>query len=435
MSCRYHASSLNNPQKDSTTNVTQREWEQISTLNLFVYVEFPATLPAATATATATHIGTHTRMTSEAAAALVDLVDLVGAPVDLVGAQTLWERVVVTKSFHPDLPMLSLLHPHKYIDYVQLPPTWLARADLVIARVAGYSNASLGLPPATAMHPLLVPATERLLVAATQLSQCRTRRFAPSRGWMAVVDRILTFTSQAAAGSMPLPLWTPSVTASFTATETLPLDAEKQALLRGVQFYRNSLLMPTPERALQLASLNCTKGAASNDACDNFARLAPPFNTTVGGEGQLGVMEGLTSDISVDGSQPQSIGVRCDCVTETSAAFAVRGLVSNNSSDIAVAKNLLNYGHIHSGYHQPWVVGGGPSLKETRPWVRPSQASGVDHLCCPFGCSATCWLCACVCMYMCVFLSFLTSCQEEIPFHNHVLYACVPVCVYTCVGN
>lgn len=80
------------------------------------------------------------------------------------------------------------------------------------------------------------------------------------------------------------------------------------------------------------------------------------------GDGQLGVFEGLTSDIAMDGSQPLSPGIRCDCVTETSAAFATRAILTGSTADAAVATNLLNFGHIHAGFSQPWAVGGGAAL-------------------------------------------------------------------------
>jgi hypothetical protein len=152
-------------------------------------------------------------------------------------------------------------------------------------------------------------------------------------------------------------------------------------------------LLPTARRATDLATL----GSAEQRAA--FARLAPPYATgsnrplscidapCVGcryrygqpqsGEGQLGIFEGLSSDISLDGTQPQANGVRCDCVTEVSASFAVRAAVTSNVSDARVATNLLNYGHVHSGYQQPWAVGGGAQLTSSRPWTVSGDAFGL----------------------------------------------------------
>ena len=61
-------------------------------------------------------------------------------------AQTLWERVVVSAKggLGGSLDYLALLHPHKHVDYVQLPTSLLPQADLVVARVAGYDNATFG---------------------------------------------------------------------------------------------------------------------------------------------------------------------------------------------------------------------------------------------------------------------------------------------------
>ena len=327
---------------------------------LQVFIEFPAALPP----------------TTPAAAAAAAAAEAAETAPTLPVAQTVWERAVVTSdAFGAALPRLALLHPHKYVDHALLPAAWLPQSDIVIAKVCGYASATCGLPPPNATYPLLVRASGTLLVAATQLSRARARRFAPSAAWMVVVDRILAFASGTATGSLPQPLWSPSVTASYNASEALPPDAEKNALWRGVQFYRRALLMPDAQRAGALSKLNCDQGAGSSDACEAFARLAN--NTSGSGDGQLGVLEGLTSDIAIDGTQPQSIGMRGDCVTETSASFAIRGVLTQNASDRQVAKNLLNYGHIHSGFHQPWAVGGGSGLKSSRPWVPDGSGFGL----------------------------------------------------------
>ena len=63
---------------------------------------------------------------------------------------------------------MKLLHPHKHVDFVQLPAAWSELSPLVLAKVVGYDNASLGLPNST--WPLLALPTPRTMVAATQLS-------------------------------------------------------------------------------------------------------------------------------------------------------------------------------------------------------------------------------------------------------------------------
>ena len=47
--------------------------------------------------------------------------------------------------------------------------------------------------------------------------------------------------------------------------------------------------------------LRCStdKNQSIIDKCAAYARLSPPYEAPLSGEGQLGVFEGLTSDISV----------------------------------------------------------------------------------------------------------------------------------------
>ena len=105
----------------------------------------------------------------------------------------------------------------------------------------------------------------------------------------------------------------------------LPADAELQALIRGVQFYRNARLLPTGQRAVELTTLKCDGSSQdTKDKCAAFARLSPPYEALESGNGQLGVFEGLTSDISVNGKQPQSNGVRCDCGTNIHPLLSVQ---------------------------------------------------------------------------------------------------------------
>lgn len=339
------------PNINATTAVTTAQWEEIKAKQLKVYIEFPRALPGAMA---AMEVET----------------------VALKANQTLWERAVVSApgGLGAELEHLALLHPHKYVDYVQLPTTYTSRADLVLARVAGYDNASLGLP-SSGVWPLLVRPTPTLMVAATQLSHCRTRRFAPNGRWVAVAVHVLSFVTDGRwKQPLEVPLWTPAISATFDPDESLPANAELHAVLRGVDFYRRARLMPGGARANQLAMISVQKNAANQRA---FARMAPPFDVgaNISGDGRLGIFEGLLSDIDVDGTQLQSNGVRSDCVIEASAAFAVLAAVTGQSMDSRTATNLLDYGLVHSGMRQPWAVG--EIASDPRPWVLSGDGFGL----------------------------------------------------------
>ena len=113
----------------------------------------------------------------------------------------------------PGFQHLDLLHPHKLVDYAVLPAALLPKAHLVLAKVAGYDTACFGLPNPSHTFPFLVTASPTVMVAATQLSYCRRRRFAPSSRWMGVVAHILAFVSGGAwaPANTSVPLWTPTV--------------------------------------------------------------------------------------------------------------------------------------------------------------------------------------------------------------------------------
>lgn len=266
------------------TSISAAEWAAIKTKGLAVYQEFPSSLPG-------------------------------GGGGLLPVAQTKFERVVVAGTgLGLPLAHLALLHPHKLVDYAVLPSHLLAKADLALAKVAGYDEACFGLPAANETHPFLVAAEPKLLLAATQLSYCRRRRFAPSDRWMAVVEHILKFVSGGTWTASPSsggPLWVPTVRPSFNRLEPLPADAQRQAVVRGVGFYRNARLLPDGHRAVKLGQLYGLNISKQADALRKYARLVPPYEAKDSGDGQLGIFEGLTSDIDINGKQPQSNGVRC----------------------------------------------------------------------------------------------------------------------------
>lgn len=198
------------PQNGTGVSVSPAQWTTMKAKELSVFIEFPAHLP--------------------------------GASTPLPVAQTLFERVVVSPNASglvAPLGALDLLHPHKHVDFAVLPASLLPHAQLVLAKVAGFDTACFGLPAANATHPFLVEASPSLLIAATQLSYCRRRRFAPSDRWMAVISRVLSFASGGAWQPPAAPLWVPSVTTSFNSTEPLPSDAERQAVIRGVSNFRS----------------------------------------------------------------------------------------------------------------------------------------------------------------------------------------------------
>jgi hypothetical protein len=210
--------------------------------------------------------------------------------------QTLWERAVAVRPIGKSTPNMSLLHPHKQVDYVVLSGVTLSPI-IVLAKVAGYDSATDGLPTAPdRVFPLLATPSQSplMLLAATPLSNARTRRFSPSARWQEVVAYVLNHIAPKA--DVPISgLWVPSVTASFPPDGPLPDGAEATAVERGVGFFSSAGLLLNADSAAALARV-CSNSSTA-DECANFARRAPPFNFAPGG-GQLGVFEGCVVLVS-----------------------------------------------------------------------------------------------------------------------------------------
>jgi len=195
-----------------------------------------------------------------------------------------WERgVVASDAFGRELKRLSILA----LGRCRFVPMHAAKPDLVLARVAGFDTAVYGLPERE-VYPLLFEQRQgRLLIASTKLSQFVTARYAPAEAWTTVWTHIFGWLST--GGSRPRLEWSPSVLPSFTATAELPAEAEANAFRRAATWFERARLFPPP------------------------------------GEGSAGVMEGVTSAIRYDGSQPLAPTLRADCTAEVAMALAFAG--------------------------------------------------------------------------------------------------------------
>ncbi len=198
------------------------------------------------------------------------------------------------------------------------------RPYLVAARVAGFDHAIFGLPERTA--PLLFEVSEDVLVAATSLSRFVSGRYAPQDAWRAIWHRILSWLRPDAV--VPELTWTPLVRASYGPNEALPEGFERQALERGLQWYRNAKMFVHPSFEAEIAD-----GEPARSLSDG----APV------GDGTLGSMEAVLSVLHEDGTQTVGTVRRGDCICETAMAMAFGGRVFDSGDSSAIAANLLDY--------------------------------------------------------------------------------------------
>ncbi len=215
---------------------------------------------------------------------------------------TEWERAVVASDvFGPSLPRLRLLAIHD----CRFVPTTAAAPHIVLARVAGFDEAVFGLPGAT--FPVLFEHGEgRVLVATTKLSGFVTARYGPRAAWAAIWAYVLRWLQGGKAA--PKLTWTPTVRPSYGLDERLPADAEMRAFRRGAEWFRTARL-----------------------------RGAPPQS------GRDGLLEGYTSRVRLDGSQPVRRQLRNDCMGESSLALAMAGTVLGDAQFLEAAANLNDF--------------------------------------------------------------------------------------------
>ncbi len=247
----------------------------------------------------------------------------VGAPKD-VG----YERGVVTSEiFGPALrPMrIVLLSSCRYL------PSNAAESHLVAANVAGVDSAVFGLKD-TATAPLLFDHPRgNLLVATTKFSHFVSGRYLPTQVWRTIWETILT---RLHPDGVRVELrWTPTVRPTYDPDEPLPADAETQALRRSADWIVASRSLRHAQWPQEALNLSLTYNTVRD-------MPRPGWPT---GDGSAGVLEGYSSTIRRDGSQPMRYAVRNDCTTEVAMLLAGDAVVNGRPENSRRAANLLDY--------------------------------------------------------------------------------------------
>ena len=241
------------------------------------------------------------------------------------------ERVVVTsEGFGPSLGELQLLDIHD-CRYVPVEPR---KAELVLARVAGFETAIYGVPR-EGVKPILFMAPEgEILIATTKLSQFVTGRYAPGNAWRTVWNRILGWLAER---EVSLGEITPAVSSSFASHQRLAQNAGLEAFQRGVGWF---------SKAKMLVDRSWKQTVIERELLD-VASPGPGPDWPLG-DGSEGVLEGFSNVIEYDGSQLLGWGIRNDCTGETSMAMAFSSVIGGESRDRDIASNLNDFIYVHS---------------------------------------------------------------------------------------
>lgn len=272
---------------DAPTPVDDAFFAAVREKNLRAYVEYPSGVPGLT----------------------------LGEP-----QTTQYERCVVTTEFFaPDLKLMQTL----LVSGCRFLPVEAASPHLVAARVAGFDTAVYGLPEQA--HPLLFTHGDDMLVATTKLSHFITGRYAPQKAWGAVWGQLLAWLMRTDA---PPPLkWTPTVRPAYSADEPLPETAEREAFDRGLQWYAKARMLFNP----------AWLGDDGLPGHDGAVMAAPPADMPAG-DGSHGALEGFSSTIERDGSQPVRWVMRTDCMSETAMALAFGARLGDIAKGESAAK-------------------------------------------------------------------------------------------------
>ena len=282
------------------TLVPAEVWERVRGGQLRLYVEYPGAVPGVT----------------------------LGEPV-----KARWDRVIVSSdAFSPRLEPLRILMAHS----CQYLPADVPGAHLVLARVAGFDTAVYGLPGER--HALLLECEEgNALVATTALSRFRKSRFAPAEAWRTVWTWVLrTVTGD---DSFDMPDWTPTVRPSFRRNDALGEDAEREAVERGAEWFRNAKLFIHP--------LWEDEARGRLHTWEDGTGPGPDVGWPLG-DGSCGMTEGANSTILPDGSQLWRYFLRNDCMGEASMAVGLSEALGCNAWGRRVARNTNDFIYTYS---------------------------------------------------------------------------------------
>jgi len=292
-----------------TTEIPGAALAQAAAKNLRLYVEFPLPLP--------------------------------GLKLDPPRHTELERTVVVSEVFGETLRPLDLLAIHD-CHFVGVN---VDKAHLVLAKVAGLDRAVFGLDDVRT-HPFLFEHPDReILVCTGKLSQFVTARYVPKKAIQAVWKWVLGWTMRTA--DMPDMDWTSTVRPTHGRSDTLPADAERRAVIRGVDWHTRARMLPHD------SWIDRYDRYRREGKIDPHNPVGPqPDPSWPSGEGENGVLEGVASRIRYDGRQSVRWWLRSDSNGESALAFALRSRMDGDERSGRIAGNLLDWVYSGAGLFQ-----------------------------------------------------------------------------------
>ena len=239
--------------------------------------------------------------------------------------------VVATDAFAPQLKRMRILSLHDCV-YI---PVEQGMAELVLARVSGFESAVYGLP-AEGVHPILFKHPSRdILVATTKLSEFLQGRYAPPAAWPYVWRWVFEWLSGGRQSRLLHSV--PNVHPAYGKDEPLQKDADLDAFRRGVAWYSNAKLL------VASSWKDVAYKYARDSAVPHYLDPSWPL-----GDGSNGILEGFSSNIEWNGTQPVGWGLRNDCIGEVSMSMAFSGGIEKKLMNSHIARNLNDFIYFNS---------------------------------------------------------------------------------------
>ena len=255
---------------------------------------------------------------------------------------TVLERVVVTTGSIENLPAMQILSIHG-CNYV---PVSADDPLLSVSKVAGFDKAVYGLNK-DSQAILFNDPSGNLLISTTKLSQFVTARYSPKESMQAIWSYILKWVS-GSENEIKTIVWKSTVRPSFEPGQELPEDAARIAVQRGIDWHTNAKMVLNEggwQEYKKLWNLNDSNMHTTVPAVNNAA----PGPYSDAGDGTFGVLEGITSEVRLDGSQPTRWWLRSDSNGESSLAFALRSMMDGDQGSRLIAGNLLDWLYFKMG--------------------------------------------------------------------------------------
>ena len=243
------------------------------------------------------------------------------------------ERGVATSSvFGPGLAPMDIVMIHD-CHFVEIAAD---KAEMVIAKVAGFDKAVYGLKDTPSFPLLFEHPRGGILVCTTKFSHFVTARYATREAWQAIWKRIFHWLQTST--DVPLLEWTPTVRPAYARDAKLPPNAAREAIQRGIAWHSKARLLIGESWKDEYEKRRKHPGAVGPIPEESL----PP------GDGSNGLLEGICSRVDYRGIQPAVWTLRSDCNGESALAFALSGRTSGDTHSAAIAANLLDWVYFKS---------------------------------------------------------------------------------------